>query len=473
MSTTVQFVIVITIITLILLSNTLIKYPISRLIIKLYLIFWLIVLLVSTINPYGLYDVSPNTYMLLLLGIVMFTFGYLFTGLFEKKAQPYHHNNKTDDTLFRNKIFILLVVFFLVVLIYFVVKYIDIVKVNLVSDISADKYSRGALFESGASIYFYDMFVCSFSVACTYIAAYMIIFWQKKNYLLVAAVIAIPVLNSTIGATRGGFFDLILAIGLFYLIKRVLDLEIVSKRLENKDGALIESHTQLFHPIYGGHVSNSSKAKKKRTKGIWLIGIVMFLFIASSGMTAIRENQAFSVNNSFVGMESLTQSIVVYAVAPFRAFEYGLVLFPQSIGWGYGQGTFTAAFSIFNAMLKTVGLHTIGQVNYGQLFQATILSVGINNTHYNYAFTYLMTFYLDFGIFGIILFSFLYGCLMRTALNRFKLKPNIFSFILIGTLFNTILFAVFSWRLQLNYTVIVIAICFILSRRIIHSRKVE
>lgn len=471
MSFVVQCVIAITVIVLLVLSNIFVRYTISKLVINLYLIFWLIILLVSTTNPFGLYDVSFSTYMLLLLGVVMFSFGYFFTGLFEKKGQQKQDILKINELLFETKTFKVLVIFFLVVLLYFALKYLNIVKGNVVSNISTVKYGVGVLFESGNVVYFYDLFVCSFVVASTYIFAYMIFFWRKKNYFLLLLVLAIPVLNSIIGATRGGFMDLIIALVFFYFIKLRVERNSGREQLENKEILSNSSilHKQKFLQISRKYSSSYFKVKKmkKGTKQIWVIGIVCILFVSISIMTSIRENGGFigADVNIFSGIESTIHSIVIYLVGPFRAFEYGLALFPKYVGWGYGQATFAAVFNLLNVLLKIVRLDPLEIVNYALIFQDTAVSIGINDTHFNFAYTYLMAFYLDFWIFGIILLPFLYGCLVRAALNRFRSNPNIYSFILIGTLFQTTLLSVFSWRLQFNYTVIVIIICFILSGR--------
>ena len=81
--------------------------------------------------------------------------------------------------------------------------------------------------------------------------------------------------------------------------------------------------------------------------------------------------------------------------------------------------------------------------------QANIITIG-NSSHdgpieFNFAYTNAMIFYYDLGVWGVFLFSFLYGMMTRVAIKRLYRKKSLFSLMIVTYLFYSITRVGFQW----------------------------
>ena len=91
----------------------------------------------------------------------------------------------------------------------------------------------------------------------------------------------------------------------------------------------------------------------------------------------------------------------------------------------------------------------------------------------NYAYTNVIYHYLDFGIFGVILFPFFFSILLRWTIKMFYRYGSISAFCLLFYLFFVFVHAIFSWHLNKAYSLgfILLMIFFIKKRKVVFRKK--
>lgn len=110
----------------------------------------------------------------------------------------------------------------------------------------------------------------------------------------------------------------------------------------------------------------------------------------------------------------------------------------------YGLEGFISMFTTqIGYEIKTVYDKTV------KVQQANIITIG-NSSHdgpieFNFAYTNAMIFYYDLGVWGVFLFSFLYGMMTRVAIKRLYRKKSLFSLMIVTYLFYSITRVGFQW----------------------------
>lgn len=421
---------------MILLSKYLTGLKIATTIIRIYLIFWMIALLISTFNPFGLYKVSIMTYLILILGVIAFYLGFMSLKIKIRNDRIL----SIEESVLKSSLFKIILVACFVIILYYGLKYASIYLV-MGSGARATRFGTGELFSSTSILFVYSLFISTFSISCIYIFSYILVFSRKKGIVFLLSFFII-IISAYIGGGRAGFFSIILAIALFSFIKKSL----------------------LKSPIKIEYIFRN---KMKKNNMLILFIIIAILFILSVLVTVMRmsENASF-----FDGLYLLSEQLIVYMVGPFRAFDYGISQYAPTLGYLYGAGTFAGIGEFIFFLMHLIGVN----VYYANSIIGNLLGlyIDIGGGHiFNYAFTNNMIFYFDFGIIGVILFSFLFGIFVRYIINLFIKKTNIYTLILLGYIFEAMMYSLFSWKLQSLPAIFLILVCLFLNSEIRLSKQ--
>lgn len=433
------FIILILMSAMAIVSMVVIKDKLSRVIILLFLLWWTIWLGLSTFNFYELFSVSNTTYYLLLLNVMMISFGFFVSGAFKNKRQDCSKHISSND--YKRLGFLILLTIMLFILFYYYFKYMNIVSSGISSNIRMERFTVGNLFSSGPEIIFFNFFVESFMSAAIVVLAYMIIFGEIKNItfaLLAASVFVYSGIGSGRGLAMTVLYDMIL---IFFI--RVID----SNKPVNLDRFL----------------QKVGKTKKIRFRNIlFSVFAAVLVFINGAWLTALRMGyKEFSFETVKIGWEEFFRQGIVYYTGPFRALEYGLKVYPEKVGYLYGRGTFAGIDEIISMGFKVLGInYTSANGIIAGLLQNNQIQIGYNH-YFNYAYTNVMIHYFDLGVLGVIFFSFFYGFFVRKAVFLYERKPELPTLIIMVFLFATMLGSVFSWKLQSPSAVIVIVGCYL------------
>ena len=434
------YLIIVTIFTLIIISRFIINDRLSKIIIMMYLIWWGIWLGLSTFNFYDLFSVQTSTYLLLILNVVMFYIGFLFCGEFRDKDKINFNKKYINDKVSKHFGFLKLLIIIVFILLYYWLRYRNVVYSGISSNNRMERFSAGNVFSSAPEILAYNYFISSFMFAAIIILAYMIIYGEFKNITFILLALSI-FFYAGIGSGRGSVMDVLIAMTLIFSIRKIdLRKKISINNLIVKTG----------------------KAKKNRLWSILFIGlIVLIIFVYSSWLTASRMGHTkFNIESIEIGWNEFFKQGIIYYTGPFRALDYGLKVYPQSVGYLFGRGTFAGVDEIINMAFRIIGVkYSSANEIVGGLLQNNYIQIG-DAQIFNYAYTSVMIHYFDLGIWGVIIFPFFYGFFIRKAIFLYERKPMLPTLIIVVFLFNTMINSVFKWGLQSPASNIVLVGCY-------------
>jgi oligosaccharide repeat unit polymerase len=377
----------------------------SKIIITIYLLWWGVWLSISTLNVFGLFQVSIKTYSLLLLNIVMVLIGFIYGNTLSKKTIASKTLHQYEFKLLKNKTFIAILIMNVLILLHYFVKYNAIVGINT----RMERFVVGQLFSSTGEILFYSYFIGTFMYALYAILAYLFFYQGYKNPIFLLVFISI-LLYAGIGSGREPIIISIVAITLVYFIRK------------------------YDYPVKCDSMRNFYMRKEKTRKRQPYILIILLIFgilIYAAWLTAIRMGyRDFNIHSIQIGVNALLEHFIIYYTGPFRALDYGLVNYVPNVEYLWGRGTFAGIDEIFSRILRLFGFSFISSNNIiGGMLQNNFIHIG-NNHYFNFAYTSVMIHYFDLGVVGVIVFPFFYGFFVRNAVflyNNNKTLPALIS----------------------------------------------
>lgn len=429
-----------------------IKDRLSLIFLQLYLAWWWLLLFVSTFNPYGLYSVSFRVYSILVLGVVCFTFGFILNRYIKLRPKIRIEAIKSSDLLEKfgrisgSKVFSALLIFFILFVGRYLVKYQRAIFLYGTEDARNLRFYVGEVFSHNIEIYFYNYFVDCFGILVSIYIAFSLV-WLKYGPNFWLAVVFLYV-YSAFGAGRGAIIDLAFYIFFFYFVK----------------SKIIRTNLMVNRNV-------ASKMQKSRTLLI-IIPMIVIIYLLSIYLSNFRMGLfEISLENFLIGNEVFFSQIVIYCVGSFRAFEYGITNLSTQISYTYGSLSFGAIDEIFGVFLNSVGIkYEYSNGIYGAL-TANTFNVGYDLT-FNALFTAFFVQYLDFGIFGVIVFSFFWGVLFNRVIVYFHRTQSIYTLFMVSFLFVTAIATPLSWKLQ-SPGAIVFLFCLFFVNEKIDKRKIS
>ena len=244
------------------------------------------------------------------------------------------------------------------------------------------------IFNNNSALYaFYRLVVFPFFfLSCVFFPVYI---FNKGNRLITIYLFAFIVLFAFIGGKKGYFSTIIeYLVVVFFLIQ------------------------------YKSIKWNITKHVKYFSIASVVIG---FLFLGGAYMASLSGGVEGSRDAIKQSSQANLNYFIIYNVGPFRAFEYGLNndYLTKSGGYSLGRNFIGGTIDYYgSAILQKAGI-PIKRVQDGGmvLMQNNRINIGKDST-FNYSYTALMYFYLDFGFLGIVILPFFFG---RFCLWSFKL----------------------------------------------------
>lgn len=387
--------------------------------ISMFLIFlWILLIGVSSFNPYNLYPVTDRTYLLCLLFVISFTIGITFTHNKTTIRLPDSYSNQATlniDRIIENKVFIFISIFCVLFLFYAFSQ----TKVALVSQSVAELRNGGGqdyLWHGNSLLGLtYNLIVVPFSSLSHILLAFIILFRRKKIFLLTLCTLNI----------------------------------LLSASINNGRGVLITVIVYMFFILYCCPFFTKGKNIKSNAWTLILtIMVLLGIFAIVSFMTAQRMYgvDEFNTENISMGLEVLGKHIITYFVGPLRSLDYAFENdYFHELGYPtYGQSTFGFVFGFIDLFLSKIGLDITfaNEVIYHKL-QHEWIWIGINT---NFAYTAIFNFYIDFGIIGVLFLPALFGSIIKRICNSYLHYPNPITFLLLGYLFEILYECFFGWK---------------------------
>lgn len=398
--------------------------------------FWGVSLVISVFNPYGLNQVKYSTYALILLFLISYTIGVLIAPRAKYRAQTQDYSSFLN-VMANNKLLLFIVFVLDCFLIYLYSKQKLILSLYSVAEL---RINLDELLYSGNSLLGLtkNMLINPLTPIITFLGAYILVF-NRQNILPLILYLTYVCFSALIDGSRGGFLNV--AVYCFFII--ICQSVLIRKRIKFK---------QLF---------------------IRFIPIVLLVLVIMAYMTAQRSYniQEFSWEAVSLGANELSKHFVTYLVGPFRALDYALGHnYLDAVG-GYQYGRCTLGFvdTMMQLILNTIGVeYEAGVKQLAHYVQNNWIDIG-DNHYFNFAYTAILFYYVDFDLLGVIIFPLLLGYFSRIIINKIYTKNNPCVLILAAFIFTVLYGTGFTWRLYRHDTFV--TICLIVIMYIWYNKK--
>ena len=391
---------------------------ISKLFLGSFVGYWCISLMISLFNPFGLYKVSTYTYLLLLLNVLFFVLGFI--SVRQKKLNTGNFTMNLDmqiSSLVENKYFLLLlsIATFLSLKIYW-----DYSALFELQGKRTDSMMEVIIAAGSVVTLLYSFFLAPFFYILLPIFVLSLFFYRKWYIIFIMLVYIVS--YSMIGGRRVTFFTIIIAFFFVYVLRNV----ITNKKVT------------IPKYIY-----------------ILMLFVVLLMYVVMCFVTATIGGiyHEWNLEAFIYGMNAINETFIAYSTLPFRLFDYAIHNhYYEMIGETYGLATFSSFYKYLSELVSIFGLDLppIGE-KITTYLQDTVILTGVERFS-NYSYTNALFFYLDFKVFGIIIFSFLFGTFIHYIIGKVVKYPSISSVCLLFYLYFVVLHTVFTWHFLKAYS---------------------
>lgn len=381
--------------------------------------YWMLSLVISSLNPYHLNPVSVDTYFWMVVNVGSFLTGYLLYNQHINSVKFKPASNFNIDSLFKSKWFLLLLITCTLFTLYIFYQQRLIVL----------SYNIGYLRENFAELMFTDKPLLSFVYMTLlkafydfslFLAFYLLVYKRDYVKIVLLLIFIVPFIFLSGGRTRALMLS-------FYLIFVL----ICNNTFNNFSDTKFQINFRIKPVIFS------------------VLGIVL-IFILFSYTSMLRLGYTdLSLEGFGLGVDKSLMQMCTYSVGPFRAFDQAIDKDYLDLvgGLKYGQ----ASIGGIESFLERIFRHAFGvqlpNVNKSTLvfLQEEVINVGTNEvTDFNFAYTNAIYHYFDFGYIGIIVWPFLFGLFFSKYSSIAERYPSIPAFALLSFLFEIALYSVFS-----------------------------
>ncbi len=401
------------------LSEWQVRDPMARTLLRLYLGWWGVCLVASTLDPMGIDPVSPFAYLLLLLNVGGFTTGFALAGrgvepvvgseAFRPLFRKFDH-----DLLVSRGVLVFLVASGLYLLRY-AVRFIAAVVEAGPFEARNLRFGVGPVFGSAAELLIYNTFAEALAIGLVVLVAYVLVLGNARSWTFAAAVLDL-VLFAIIGAGR----TILVQAGVFVAV-----LAILRRSLQPGD-----RHKSLLAWVVTPAVVGA---------GAMLLLTMFRLFSVETGLEILQDGDVLRVS-----AEALVENLWSYAIGPFRALDQA-IQHPSRYGYQFGRLTFGAIDELVGYPLRMLGVNYKVMNNEIGLRLQDVIEVG--SGEFNALYTAVFRFYYDFGVPGVVVLSGLFGFLVRGAVLWFQSCPSPWTLGALLFLFGAALLSMQTWHL--------------------------
>lgn len=369
----------------------------------IYLLFWMIIIFLSSLHLNGLYEVREEVYIMFGAGMLSFSLGFAMMPRISFKEL----NSTNSDYKIRYK----LIYFFLFIVILFSLQRLSTVFSSLSQGISGESirymfYEYDSEDQTSRYSFYLQTFIITPIIYASAVIMVLDIFMGIKNKILIFLTIIANVLFLIVS---GGGRVIIMNI-IFHIIFTMM---ILNKKFE---------------------LSKSTKRKLKNS-----IFILLIIFLGA---------------NSFRGKESalldLLNEAYKYYAGSIQHFQVRIDRLESIRDYGI---SFLAGY--LRPIFLILGLFGIKSPNSYNifLFQNSLLQGGVqigNGVWYNAFATMNFHFYLSFGFFGILLGNFIYGLICAKAYKAVQKNSNFLSIGILLLILQGLLTSMVRWQFSIS-----------------------
>lgn len=395
---------------------------------------WISISILSKYIPYGGYDVSDDTYML--LTIFLFCFGIFY--VFSRNVR-YTSEYEDSKLIFQYEIYLeknkkVLACLFVctVVLSFYAYKYSTIMSIDTFLNARNERFYVGNLFNSNLELLFYNYFITMWKYFFAFVIAFSIVYSRVKSKLFVLSLINL-ILYTYIGSSRFPIVLLVINLVVIYVVRGTYSKLQIDRNL---------------------------------MKRIFLVVFVMFFSVfLMSYITAFRRGMlSFSWNSIFDNFSILYDQIIAYNIGPISGLSYlnnnGIL----ENHWFFGRGVLlNGVEELFSYLCSFVGI-PFQCVKY-TLAEISNKNIMLGRESFNALYTCVFWFFSDFGYIGIVLYSAIFGWIEKKSISFFAKQPSIGSLLLLVHMSYFMLVSNMIWQVNnVDSLLYLIFICIIYNK---------
>lgn len=328
-------------------------------VLNIYIVFTSIILFISSLNPFELYDVHNRIYQMWIIYLDIFI---ITIAILIKKISFKNNVNIVVKKIYKSKILLIIQILLCVVLGFYVIRFL--VATNMLTNQSEIReYIFSDFFISFVEYFFYYYIIMTLYNIMTIITAILAVNKQYKNPIFIIGIINI-VLKMLIGYGRMNLFEF----AIFILIAFLIFKENIKIKLNKKNIIIF----------------------------VLIIIIIIFLFIMPTAVRLGISPFDFNALSNNVANTLLKQG-VIYFTGGFRALDTYLTSGFENINnLTFGRATFGGIDEIIGIAIKCVNENYMCFNDLiGYETQEEIM-IG-KNIAFNAFYTCIMNFYCDFG----------------------------------------------------------------------------
>ena len=408
---------------------------------------WLLLLVISLLNPRGLYPVGPYAYFLVCIFLTMLIAGLTSISIRTTKNIDMdlcgEEIKESVDYLATSKYMIIAVI---LADVFLGVLYVQFQ--TLLETMTAMEYRNNGglqvLFEGNSILgVTYTFFIAPLSFFSTFFLCYLLLYNNKAiiPILLYAANI---VLHAYTQGQRSGFIDVFV----FFAF-------------------LLYCCTFLY-----GKIGRKQKRKLilRNLSIIAVVGIVALGAISFMTNQRVNNNNELSIASIQEGQDSTSDQLITYMVGPLRALDYGLNnnYVDRMGGYTYGRSTLGFVDSFLQFIGRNIGINF--KTANGRVYDVLQNKWIKIPSDFNYAYTAVFNFYVDFDIIGVFLFPFLLGIIIRKLIDILWIRRNAGVLLSISYLVFVVCTCYFTWRM-IELSAMFIIIWLVVINWVVKKRK--
>ena len=360
-----------------------------------YIVFWGICSIVSLTNPFGLYDVSTRTYLIVWLNSTVFSIAYLL--FYRNRKEAIRSDKLVNNKMLGTKKVLFIQLFVFVVLLFFYRRYSSLLDSLGLIDARRIVYDQGYLFNSSYELIFFTWVITPILYVSVLLLLSDFVMNGVKRLALYVSLINC-VLFGLIGYGRFIHFQIIVyaivAIGFKYDIHKKVILNTVKMKKRTK----LLLTLLIFTAVYFMNISSAKRLGRP--------------------IHGIKDHYDMLVNVSL-------NQLITYFTGPFRALDNFINSnIIESTGHTYGRSFFGGLEEIVNTFVSFLGQSWTTANTVSNSFTANNILIG-NAQSFNAFYSSIMNHYLDGGIIFVAISAFFFGFLSVTAYNYYLKSPNL------------------------------------------------
>lgn len=385
-------------------------------------LWWVFLLLLSTIIPFGGYNTSGNGEILIWIFLMCTTVGYVFQtnrkGISMSSGKELDQN--FDKLILQNKKVKMLLLLFTLLLGIYAIRFSQYINSTNILNARVARYYVGGVFSSTIELLFFNYVIASSRFFAIFIIAYSVIYGRVWNSLCWLSIINL-FLYSFVGGSR---FPIVM-----------LGVEIVILALYKKQ----------MKPKKQKRFTTNWKEIKRKLLFIVCIFIVIFGILY---FTAYRLGMTqYDSEMMWESFEEFYKQSIGYNTGPIAALDKTLEDGILTNHHYFGQAVLLNGIDeIFANTLSAIGIsYSSARYVIGELASKSVM---LGNISFNALYTCIFWFYSDMGIIGVIFYSLLFGILVGKVVRIFEDRPTLWSLMLNAHILYFFIMSNITWEVN-------------------------